>query len=261
MVNSRSAAILPILSFVLFLVIWQVAVVMFGIKEFILPAPTSILMALISDAGELADHMWVTLGTLGLGYAAGVAVGIGLAVLMTLMPLFRAAVYPLIVASQTIPKIAIAPLLILWFGVGVLPKVLIIALLAFFPVLINTVSGLESTDRGHLELMRSVNAGFWKVYRHVRLPAAIPNLFAGLKLALTVSVIGAIVGEWVAGNTGLGYLLLAYNSSLQTSRLFAALIVIIAISTISFLLISWLEQRVSWRVRLDAGGGTVTAKE
>lgn len=259
MSRRRIEQFLPAVSVLGFLILWQVGVTVFDVKEFVLPRPSQIAAAMVSDAGELSSHFWVTFRILCAGYAAGVGLGIALAVAMTLLPLFRAAIYPLIVASQTIPKIAIAPLLILWFGVDALPKILIIAMLAFFPVLINTLNGLENSEDGHLELMRSVDAGFWEVYRHVRLPAAIPSVFAGLKLALTVSVIGAIVGEWVAGNEGLGYLLIAYNASLQTSRLFAALVVIVAMSAGCFLLISWIEEKVSWKARFEQDARSLSA--
>ncbi|CAH1687259.1 Hydroxymethylpyrimidine ABC transporter, transmembrane component [Hyphomicrobiales bacterium] len=241
---------LPGITIIAILAFWEWASVAWGIKEFILPAPSVILRAAIENWRELIDNMWTTLGVLAAGYAVGVVFGVGLAILMMLLPPVRSALYPLIVASQTIPKIAIAPLLILWFGVGVEPKIFIIALLAFFPVLINTVTGLEGTDKGHLELMHSVDARFWQVYRHVRLPSAVPHIFAGLKLALTVSVIGAVVGEWVVGNRGLGYLLLAYNASLSTAKLFAALALIVAISATLFYLITRLEKAFSWRARL-----------
>ncbi|CAH1649832.1 MAG: ABC transporter permease [Chelatococcus sp.] len=241
---------LPGITIIAILAFWEWASIAWGIKEFILPAPSVIVRAAIENWRELVDNMWTTLGVLAAGYAVGVIFGVGLAILMMLLPPVRSALYPLIVASQTIPKIAIAPLLILWFGVGVEPKIFIIALLAFFPVLINTVTGLEGTDKGHLELMHSVDARFWQVYRHVRLPSAVPHIFAGLKLALTVSVIGAVVGEWVVGNRGLGYLLLAYNASLSTAKLFAALALIVAISAILFYLITRLEKALSWRARL-----------
>nr|BFE59475.1 ABC transporter permease [Dactylosporangium thailandense] len=253
--------LLPIASILVVLVLWQVLVTVMDIDEFVLPAPSAIAAAVVDNTGTLAENALTTLVELGIGYALGVAVGLVLAVAMTVLPLFRLAVYPLVVASQTIPKIAIAPLLILWFGVGLMPKVLVIALLAFFPVLINTVSGLESADRGQLELLRSVNASARQVYLHVRLPAAVPFLFAGLKLALTVSVIGAIVGEWVAANAGLGYLLIAFNASLQTRELFATLVVLVLISSVTFLLISVVERRLSWEARLrSTSGGAVNAK-
>ncbi|WP_162419686.1 ABC transporter permease [Microvirga brassicacearum] len=243
---------LPGITIVVALLIWEFSTRYFGIKEFILPAPSVVLATAVTIAPELMRNMWATLSVLLVGYGLGVVLGIALAVLMIILPPVRRALYPLVVMSQTIPKIAIAPLLILWFGVGPEPKVFIIALLAFFPVLVNTVAGLEGTDRGHLELMRSVNANLWKVYRHVRLPAAVPQIFAGLKLALTVSVIGAVVGEWVVGNQGLGYLLLAYNSSLLTANVFATLLLIILISAVLFYSITRIERVFSWRARLDS---------
>lgn len=246
-VNLHTA--LPVLSVLAFLLLWQLFVIALRIPDFILPTPLSVLSAIGTNLSVLLANAGTTLVAIGAGYGVGVVVGIALAVAMTVFPLFRIAIYPLVVASQTLPKVAIAPLLILWFGVGLLPKLIIVALLAFFPVLINTVAGLESANRSQLELMRSVNASVWQVYRNVRLPAAVPYIFAGLKLALTVSIIGAVVGEWVAANKGLGYLLVSYNSSLQTRELFAALVVLVAISAITFLLISLAERRFSWEAR------------
>ena len=243
---------LPGITILVGVLAWEFFTRYFGVRSFILPAPTLVIRTAIDIAPELARNMWATLSVLLSGYALGVVGGIALAVVMLVLPPVRRAVFPIVVMSQTIPKIAIAPLLILWFGVGPEPKIFIIALLAFFPVLINTVSGLEGTERGHLELMHSVDASLWNIYRHVRLPAAVPQIFAGLKLALTVSVIGAVVGEWVVGNQGLGYLLLAYNSSLETAGVFATLLLIISITAILFYTITRIEKVVSWRARLMA---------
>lgn len=242
---------LPAITIIVALLAWEVAVRLLGVREFILPPPSVIGRTFFEIAPELGSHLWATLSVLFSGYFLGVLFGITLAVVMIVLPPVRRAVYPLVVASQTIPKIAIAPLLILWFGVGMQPKIFMVALLAFFPVLVNTVAGLESTDRGHLELMKSVNASLWQVYRHVRLPAAVPQIFAGFKLALTVSVIGAVVGEWVVGNRGVGYLLLAYNSSLMTANVFATLAVIVFCSAVCFFAITFAERRLSWRARLS----------
>jgi NitT/TauT family transport system permease protein len=181
-----------------------------------------------------------------------------IAILMAISPVIRAAMYPIVIASQTTPKIAIAPLLIVWFGLGLLPKVMMVALLAFFPVLINTLAGIDNTDRGHLELLRSVNATRWQTYRQVRLPAAIPYVFAGLKLALTVSVIGAIVSEWVSANAGLGYLLLFFNAGLRTTELFAVLLFLVLAASIAFGILLLIEKTFSWESRLSASSSTST---
>jgi NitT/TauT family transport system permease protein len=243
--------LLPVITIAVALAAWEFCARYFAIKSFILPPPSLIAVTAVKIFPELLQNMWVTLGVLLAGYALGVVLGIGLAIVMIVAPPIRRAIFPLIVVSQTIPKIAIAPLLIIWFGVGPEPKIFIIALLAFFPVLINTVAGLEGTDRGHLELMRSVDANLWNIYRHVRLPSAVPQIFAGLKLALTVSVIGAVVGEWIVGNRGLGYLLLAYNSALLTANVFATLLLIILVSALLFYVIARLEKVTSWRSRLN----------
>lgn len=242
---------IPALTILCLLLFWEFCTRYFSIRPFILPAPSNIILTAIEIAPSLIQNMWVTLSVLLSGYFIGVLGGIILAITMLVLPPIRRAIFPIIVMSQTIPKIAIAPLLILWFGVGPEPKIFIVALLAFFPVLINTVSGLESTERGHVELMRSVDASLLNLYRHVRLPAAVPQIFAGLKLALTVSVIGAVVGEWVVGNKGLGYLLLAYNSSLETASVFATLFLIIIITAVLFYSITKAEKIFSWRSRLN----------
>ncbi|HEY0187757.1 MAG TPA: ABC transporter permease [Cellulomonas sp.] len=252
--RTRMRAVLPpLLSIVGLLVIWQTAVVLLDVPKFILPAPTAIAQALVDERDVIGRNVGVTLLELALGYGLGVGAGLLLAIVMNFARPLKSALYPLLVASQTIPKVAIAPLFVLWFGVGLLPKVLIIALLAFFPVLINTISGLDATDRGHIELFASVNSSRWDLYRHVKIPAAVPHLFAGLKLALTVSVIGAVIAEFVASSSGLGYLLLAYNSSLRTTELFATLVVLIVISGLAFVAIVLLERLVSWQAR-DRGG-------
>ncbi len=253
--KSRMTGLLPsLLSLAAILVIWQLAVVAFDVPRFILPPPTEIVEALIDEWSVIGENVGITLLELVLGYGLGVGTGLALAILMNFAPPIKTAIYPLVIASQTIPKVAIAPLFVLWFGVDLTPKVLIIALLAFFPVLINTVSGLDSTDRGHVELFASVNSSKRDLYRHVKIPAAVPHLFAGLKLALTVSVIGAVIAEFVASNAGLGYLLLSYNASLETAELFATLVVLIAISGLSFLAIVMIERLASWQARVQAPG-------
>lgn len=239
---------------------WELGVRIFAIPPLILPRPLQVLEALWADADRLLGHTWVTTYEIASGFLAGAVLGIGTALLMTQFPALRSAIYPLIIASQTTPKIAIAPLLIIWFGVGIYPKILTVALLAFFPVLINTIAGIESTDEGHVNLMRSVYASETQIYRHIRLPTAIPYVFAGLKLGVTVSVIGAIVAEWVASTRGLGYLLLFYTQYLDMVRTFAVLIVLMALGVGFFAATALAERLLSWErhVRRDT---RVTAAE
>jgi NitT/TauT family transport system permease protein len=158
----------------------------------------------------------------------------------------RRSVYPFVIGSQTIPKIAIAPLVIIWFGVGLTPKIFFVALLSFFPVLINTMTGFASTDRRHLDLMHSVNASSRQVYWHISFPTAVPHIFAGLKLGITVSVIGAIVGEFVASTSGLGYLLLYYTQFLDMVATFAVLVVLMLLGVACFGTVQVIEALLSW---------------
>lgn len=234
------------------ILLWQSYVAFARPPEFILPSPLVIAQTFIEILPSLARHTQATVIAGGLGFVAGSVFGLLLAILMSLVPAVRSAIYPIVIGTQTTPKIAFAPLLLVWFGVGLLPKVIIVALLAFFPVLINTLVGLDTTDRGHMDLLRSVNAGRWEAYRKVRLPASIPFIFAGLKLALTVSVIGAIIAEWVASNQGLGFLLLFYNATLRTPELFAVLVALVLLASGAFGLLVLIERLLSWEARLKS---------
>lgn len=240
------------------LITWEAFVALAHPPRFILPAPSAILVAFVEDFPLTFRHFLSTFQIAGLGFVAGTLSGLLIAVLMAIAPVMRSALYPIVIASQTTPKIAIAPLLIVWFGLGLLPKVLIVALLTFFPVLINTLAGIDGTDRGHLDLLKSVNATRWQTYRQVRLPAAIPYVFAGLKLALTISVIGAIVAEWVSANSGLGYLLLFYNAGLRTTELFAVLLFLVLAASIAFGILIVLERLLSWDARVTGSATTST---
>lgn len=253
--RNRLGPLLPVMAFIL---IWELFVRVAEPPRFILPGPTAIAAAFPSMVDQLIRHSFSTLAIVMLGFVAGSVGGLVLAIVMSLSPLLRGGIYPIVIASQTTPKIAIAPLLLVWFGVGLLPKVLIVALLAFFPVLINTLAGLDNTDRGHLDLMRSVSASRWQTYRQVRLPAAIPFVFAGLKLALTVSVIGAIIGEWIAGNQGLGFLLLFYNANLRTTELFVVLVTLVVLATVMFALLVLIERVLSWEAKTNAASRGAT---
>jgi NitT/TauT family transport system permease protein len=144
----------------------------------------------------------------------------------------------------------VAPILIVWFGVGILPKVMIIAIFSFFPVLVNTLSGLQATGRQMISLMDTVAASQWQIYRYVRIPMALPHVFAGVRLAAAASVVGAIVVEWVSSTAGLGYLLILFQSRLNVSRAFATLIVLLLLGLLIFSLFAWIDRRFSWQRRL-----------
>jgi NitT/TauT family transport system permease protein len=234
--NFLQGVLSPVLLILLLLVFWELSTQWFSIPKFILPSPIEITQNLGERFGIYLPHILDTLIPI-------------LAVLLDVSQVLRNTLYPIILALQTTPKIAIAPLLIVWFGIGLTPKVIIVALLALFPVLINVVAGLESADRGLVTLGRSVNASQGQIYRTVKIPSSIPYLFAGLKLAMTNSVIGAIVGEWMASDRGLGYLLVYYNATLDTTALFAVLIILVVLAGLLFATIGIAERLLSWDAR------------
>lgn len=252
--------LLPVSVLVAGVALWEVVVRVFEVPTIILPRPLEIIAAFGSNYQYLGGHTLTTLYEILGGFALGSLFGMLSALIMTQFPLVRSVIYPIVIASQTTPKIALAPLIVVWFGVGVLPKIGIVALLAFFPVLINTIAGLESTDEGHENLMRTVHASEFQIYWHIRLPSAVPFILAGLKLSITVSVIGAIVAEWVASSSGLGYLLLFYTQYLDVVRTFMVLIVLVALGMSCFALTALAERMFSWEAKARRGTKVTVAE-
>jgi NitT/TauT family transport system permease protein len=235
----------PTLTFVLLLAGWQIATVVGEIPTYLLPGPIAIVEEMINRADILWKHGLVTLGEVVAGFALSVAVGIPLAVLISYSRVFERTIYPLLVSSQTIPKVAIAPLFIVWFGFGIMPKILITFLIAFFPIVIDTVVGLRSTPQEMFYLVRSMGASPWQTFWKVRLPNALPSIFGGLKVAITLAVVGAIVGEFVGADQGLGYLIQIANGNLDTRLLMGSIVVLALIGIVLFLIIEWIERLVS----------------
>jgi NitT/TauT family transport system permease protein len=238
---------LAVLAFVALVAAWEASVRVGGIPPFVLPAPSAISAKLVADLPMLGPHTLVTLQEVVVGYLVAAAGGLLAAVLIVQFKTVERVIYPYIVASQTIPKIAIAPLLIIWLGAGMLPKILIVAVISFFPVTVNTVTGLRAVEENYLNLMRSVAATDTQVFLRLRFPYALPYVFAGLKLATTLSVLGAIVAEFMGASEGLGYLILSSTFNFEVARVFVALIVLIAIGVAFFGVISLLERALSWK--------------
>lgn len=210
------------------------------------PAPTDIGQAAWEDRGLLAEHGWVTLKELLAGFALSVALGVAAAVAMHLSPLLRRAFYPLAVASQTIPIVAIAPILVIWLGFGIGPKLVVIALICFFPITVNTLDGLRSVDPDAIRMMRALDAGRLARLRRLEAPTALPYFFSGAKVAVAVAAIGAVFGEFVAADEGLGHLIRQAQAQLLTARVFAAVAVLSAFAIALFALLSALERRLAW---------------
>lgn len=232
----------PIAAVVLTLGAWQVLVAALRIPEYLLPAPSGIAAALASEWRYLAVHSLVTLSEILWGFGLAVAAGIPLAMLIVYSPLFERAVYPLLVAAQSVPKVAIAPLLIFWAGLGMFPKVLVAFAIAIFPVVIDTVVGLRSVEPEMLHLARSMGARERKIFLKIRFPSALPNIFAGLKVAVTLAVVGAIVGEFIQADRGLGYALQQATAVLNTTLGFAVILILAVIGIVLFAAVEALER-------------------
>lgn len=213
-----------------------------SVDDLLVASPRETAEALGEDRALLLDNAWVTLYEVLLGLAVSIAAGLGFAVAMHLNRTLREAAYPLLVASQAIPIVVLAPIFVLAFDYGIGPKIAIVALICFFPITVNVLDGLRAVDSGHLKLMRSYGASRLRTLRSVELPAALPSFFSGLRVAASVSVIGAVFGEWAGADEGLGRLVLRGNDELQTPRVYAGVLILTLMAVALFSLASLAER-------------------
>ncbi|MHB1295408.1 MAG: ABC transporter permease [Anaerolineae bacterium] len=231
-----------------FVLVWDLFVRWQGYPAFLLPSPAAVwerFSAVLRD-GSLLTHTLVTLREVLGGLVLGLSVAVVLGYLLAKSRPLERVLSPYLVASQAVPIVALAPLLVIWFGFGPLSKMLVCALTLFFPVLINTVVGIRGVDRDLIETMRSLQASRWQVFRYLELPAALPVLFGGLKVGVTLSVIGAVVGEFVGADSGLGFLVNVARGLFDTPLMFVALFTLMAIALVLYLLVSALERSLLW---------------
>jgi NitT/TauT family transport system permease protein len=248
----------PIVTILIVLGIWAAAVAVFRIPDYLLPPPQDVALRIVSDWPILLKNSLSTLYSVFVGYAASVLLGIPIAFAIVLSRTIERVAMPVLVMSQSIPKIAIAPILVVWLGFGILPKIAVVFLISFFPIVVSTVSGLKSVEADMVDLVRSMGANTTKVMLRVRVPAALPQMFAGLKIAICLSVVGAIVGEFVGSDSGLGYLLLTSTGSLDGSLIWSALFILIAIGIILFAIVAKIERlMIPWHVSVRAESTTV----
>jgi putative hydroxymethylpyrimidine transport system permease protein len=230
--------------------LWELVVRLAHIPEYLLPAPSQIAADLAADWRVLSPALLVTLQEVLLGFAIAAVAGVGLAVLLHLSPVVRRAVYPILIGSQTVPIIVLAPILVIMLGYGMAPKLVIIALICFFPIVVNGIDGLRSVDPELIRMMRTLDASRWAILRRVEFPAALPTMFSGLRVAATFAAIGAVFGEWSGSNQGLGYVMLAATPNLLTARIFAAIVLLTAVALALFGAVSLLERIfVPWAPR------------
>ena len=231
----------------LVLAAWQLAVPALGLSEFVLPTPAQIIARIGRDYALLLKHASVTLFEVLGGFSIAVLAGIPTALLIFYSRIFERAVYPLLIAEQAVPKVALAPLVVLYLGYGWAPKIFLAFLIGYFPIVVSTVVGLQSLDPAMVNLVRSMGANRWQTFIKIRLPAALPNVFGGLKLAIGLAVIGAVIGEYVAAEKGLGYLQLQANSQFDTTLNFASVAMIALLGVLLFTLLRVAERALVFR--------------
>ncbi|MGD0981909.1 MAG: ABC transporter permease [Solirubrobacteraceae bacterium] len=233
----------PLVFALLVLGVWQLYVVLAAVSESVLPSPVEVARTLVDDRGVLAPSAWTTLSEILIGYGVAIVVGVALALAVSSSSLVERAAYPWLVISQLIPVPAIAALVVVWSGFGISSKVIVIALVSFFPIAVNTIDGLRSTEPELLDLLATLGAGRTQQLRLARAPSALPYLFSGLRVAAVLSVIGAVFAEWVGSySTGLGSLILIYNNETATAAEFATIVVLACIGIVLFAAVGLAER-------------------
>ena len=222
--------------------LWELIVRLARVPEYLLPAPSEIAVDMKTDWPVLEPALLITLREILLGFVISAVAGVGLALLLHLFPVVRRAVYPLLIGSQTIPIIVLAPILVILLGYGIMPKLVIVALICFFPIVVNGIDGLRSVDGELIAMMRTLDASRWAILRRVEFPAALPSIFSGMRVAATFAAIGAVFGEWSGSNQGLGYVMLAATPNLLTARIFAAIVCLTVVALALFGAVSLLER-------------------
>ena len=246
--------LLPSLTIVVLVGAWQVATSTgviasaLNLESFLVPSPAEIASSLWDNRSLLAENAWVTLREILIGLGCALVAGLGLALVLHLSENLRRALYPLLVSTQAIPVVVVAPILVVWFGYGILPKVLIVALVCFFPIVVGALDGLRIVDPDAVKLMRTLDASRAQIFRRVEIPTALPSTFSGAKIAAAVAPIGALFGELAGSSSGLGHLIVQDNAQLEVARLFASVVVLATIGIALFGLTALAERFVvTWR--------------
>jgi putative hydroxymethylpyrimidine transport system permease protein len=235
-------ALPPLLFAAIAIALWQLYSSISGIPESSLPKPTRIASALYDTRSMLLENGWTTVAEILLGLAIAIVLGVAFAVLIQSSRIAERAIYPWLVVSQTVPIVALAPIFVIWTGFDIRPKLMVIALMGFFPIAVNTIDGLRSTDPELLGMLRSLDAGRWQRLRFAQLPSALPFFFSGLKLSAVFAVTSAVVAELVGSSSGLGYLILTFNEQAATADMFAVVVVLAALGILLFFAVVALER-------------------
>lgn len=233
--------VIPIAFILILFLIWELVVELGAIEKYILPSPSDILVTLTKEINIIFPHMLVTLYEGIVGFLIAIAFSVILAILMDIIPIFKKALYPVLVISQTIPTIAIAPLFIIWFGFGAMPKIIVVVLMCFFPIVISIIDGLEGVDRDLINHFKLMGANKIKIFLHLKLPFGMIGFFSGLRIAATYSIMGAVIGEWLGGDKGLGVYMTRAKSAYALDKMFAAIVIIVMVSMLMVLLVTVIE--------------------
>ena len=228
---------------------WELAVRAERVPDYLLPAPSAVAASLGSDAGLLGRATLVTLREIVLGYLLAVSVALALAVLLHFSDALRRALLPILVLSQTVPTVLLAPILAILLGYGIEPKLVVVAIVCFFPIVVNAVDGLRSVDPELVRMMRTLHGGRLAIFRRVELPGALPAIFSGARVAATYAAVGAVFGEWAGSSAGLGFVILQAQPALETARIFAAVLVLSAVALLLYALVSLAERLlIPWQL-------------
>lgn len=244
-------ALPAVIVFILSVIAWELIIVVFQVKEFLVPAPSKVLIQLANPSLSWPYHFWVTAWETLAGFAVAAVFGIVVAYLIVHYRRLNQILYPYILLAQIVPKVAVAPLFFIWFGFGELPKVLVAFLVAFFPIIIDTVVGLHAADPDMLDFMRTLGASKYKTFMRVKLPAALPHIFGGFKVAITLAVIGAVIGEFVGAESGLGYAIIRAQSHFRTDQVFASLFLLSLLGMVLFMAFAIMERlAIPWYAKM-----------
>ncbi|QXE20162.1 ABC transporter permease [Clostridium sp. 001] len=236
--------IYPIATIVIVVLIWQLTINFAHVPQYIIPSPLDILKTLVSDFQNIMENTQTTLYESFIGFFISIIFSFILAVIMDSFEIVRKSIYPILLISQTIPTIAIAPLFIIWFGFGVLPKIIVVVMVCFFPIVVSLVDGFEKVDRDYINLFSTMKASKLQTFYHLKLPYAMVNFFSGLKIAATYMIMSAIIGEWLGGDNGIGVYMVRAKNAYQLDKVFASILVIVIVSIIIIYIIDFIGKKI-----------------
>lgn len=242
--ESTKNKIYPIATLIVAIIIWESIVDLKNIPQYIIPSPKDIFETLISEFGVIMQNAKITIYEALVGFVISIIFAFILAVIMDSFEIVKKALYPILVISQTIPTIAVAPLFIIWFGFGPMPKIVVVVITCFFPIVISLMDGFEKIDKDYINLFTTMKASKLQIFYHLKLPSAMVNLFSGLKIACTYMIMAAVIGEWLGGDNGIGVYMVRAKNAYALDKVFASIIVIVVISILLIYIVDFIGKRI-----------------